>query len=655
MCSWGRPGVLTLLLVPSLLAPVDSNPPHDRLEQQQAAAQAQQQQQAAVAAATAILQQQHAQQQQHDLAAAQQVVAAQQRSQPQPLQPLPVPQEQQQQLAAPGAAGVGAGAGAGGGGDVDMAPADGAGGGGSVGGAAAGPPVIVAQASGTEPVRAVGGLRTVCFALQTSGGARAAKPLSSTPTCWVLACEQTPTSTPTSTSTPTPQQQHQSTQQRRRRRRPRQGPATRGAAREFLARHTAYELIPESGRAVALDADLPARAALHALHEQGASGAPVWDAGEATVIGVVAASDFIVALQRLRGAAGLGGAGAGDGGGAGGGGGGGAPSEAELDEHTVRGMREAAAQEGRPPPPLVFVRPEQPLAEVVAALHAARVTGAPVLSCDPNGGGGGGGGAGAGAGGVGAVVLHVATLGGVLACLLRHFRASLASLPLLAQPIGAVGIGTWADPSVPLGSPGGLMPVAAIKGKGSGGGDAAAVAAAAAAAAAGGKDGGAARPPGLLTVAPSTPLVAALDALLEAGVGALPVVDEAGRLLGAYARCDVARLCAGGAYQRLLSPRGDAVTVAEALALPASPAITAAWGSGSGGGAFGPGGAPPPGRAAASAALTSAAVVARDDPLRAALEALAAPGVRRAYVVERGTGRLEGVVSVTDVVRALFL
>ncbi len=37
-------------------------------------------------------------------------------------------------------------------------------------------------------------------------------------------------------------------------------------------------------------------------------------------------------------------------------------------------------------------------------------------------------------------MLHVATLSGVLACLMRHFRASLASLPLLGQ-VGWVGCG----------------------------------------------------------------------------------------------------------------------------------------------------------------------------------------------------------------------
>ena len=40
-------------------------------------------------------------------------------------------------------------------------------------------------------------------------------------------------------------------------------------------------------------------------------------------------------------------------------------------------------------------------------------------------------------------VLHLATLSGVLACLMRHFRASLASLPLLSQPLGSLPLGTW--------------------------------------------------------------------------------------------------------------------------------------------------------------------------------------------------------------------
>lgn len=41
------------------------------------------------------------------------------------------------------------------------------------------------------------------------------------------------------------------------------------SVQDFLGAHTAYELIPESGKVVVLDVDLPMRQALHALHEQG--------------------------------------------------------------------------------------------------------------------------------------------------------------------------------------------------------------------------------------------------------------------------------------------------------------------------------------------------------------------------------------------------
>ena len=40
-------------------------------------------------------------------------------------------------------------------------------------------------------------------------------------------------------------------------------------------------------------------------------------------------------------------------------------------------------------------------------------------------------------------LLHIATISGVLASLMRHFRASLSSLPLLGQPINHLPIGSW--------------------------------------------------------------------------------------------------------------------------------------------------------------------------------------------------------------------
>ena len=37
---------------------------------------------------------------------------------------------------------------------------------------------------------------------------------------------------------------------------------------EFMYNHSVSEMMPESGRVVALDIDLPIRSAFHALHEQ---------------------------------------------------------------------------------------------------------------------------------------------------------------------------------------------------------------------------------------------------------------------------------------------------------------------------------------------------------------------------------------------------
>jgi len=64
-----------------------------------------------------------------------------------------------------------------------------------------------------------------------------------------------------------------------------------------------------------------------------------------------------------------------------------------------------------------------------------------------------------------------------------------------------------------------------------------------------------------------------------------------------------------------------------------------------GGSVTGGGGGLKPGRVA---------VVARDEPLRTVVERLSLPGVRRLVVVQRGTGRVEGVVSLSDVAGLLF-
>jgi hypothetical protein len=116
-------------------------------------------------------------------------------------------------------------------------------------------------------------------------------------------------------------------------------------------------------------------------------------------------------------------------------------------------MREECALEGRPPKPLVYVRTTDKLATVVRTLFEHKCSMAPILTADP----------GDRPGSPLPSVLHIATLSGVLNCLMRHFRASLASLPLLALPLSQLPIGTWApeqqfvpgpgfNPSPPLGT-----------------------------------------------------------------------------------------------------------------------------------------------------------------------------------------------------------
>jgi hypothetical protein len=163
--------------------------------------------------------------------------------------------------------------------------------------------------------------------------------------------------------------------------------------------------------------------------------------------------------------------------------------------------------EGRPPKPLVFVRPSDSLARVVRTLFQHKCSMAPILSGEP--------------GQPSASVLHIATLSGVLTCLMRHFRASLASLPLLAQPLGTLPLGTWAPDSQFTPAEGST---AAAAGADAGGlANGAVVAkdrAPAAAAGKGGSDGAVAgrTVAPLHAVTPGMALTSALGMLLDAGV-----------------------------------------------------------------------------------------------------------------------------------------
>ena len=204
------------------------------------------------------------------------------------------------------------------------------------------------------------------------------------------------------------------------------------------------------------------------------------------------------------------------------------------------------------------------------------------------------------------------TMGGVLACLMRHFRGVPAALPLLSQPLGSLPIGTWV---------GGVRP-AGDGGRGGVGSSSAAVSAHHAA------------PSRLLvTMHPSTPLKAALAMLLQAGVGALPIVDDDGVLLDVYCRADILALARNNAYSQLPL---DAISVSQALHYMQS-------GGGDGAGGGGGGGA------------RRCFTCTRSDSLRTAMETLAMPGVGRLVCVQPSTQRIEGIITLSDIASFLFV
>lgn len=180
-------------------------------------------------------------------------------------------------------------------------------------------------------------------------------------------------------------------------------------------------------------------------------------------------------------------------------------------------MREECVLEGRPPKPLIYVRTTDKLATVVRTLFENKCSMAPILTADP----------GDSPGSPLPSVLHIATLSGVLSCLMRHFRASLASLPLLALPLSQLPIGTWAPEQQFL--PGGgqqqqqQLAAAGVNGGGAGSKGRRS------SSTGGGEDGGGSDGGGggvivgrtvapLHAVTPSTQLTTALGLLLEAGV-----------------------------------------------------------------------------------------------------------------------------------------
>ncbi|XP_030545595.1 sucrose nonfermenting 4-like protein isoform X2 [Rhodamnia argentea] len=187
----------------------------------------------------------------------------------------------------------------------------------------------------------------------------------------------------------------------------------------FLTSHTAYELLPESGKVVALDIDLPVKQAFHILYEQGIPTAPLWDFRRGQFVGVLSAMDFILILREL-------------------GNHGSNLTEEELETHTIAAWKEGKAYLNRQidghgrafSRPLVHAGPFDSLKDVTLKILQNDVASVPVIHSSSEDGSF-------------PQLLHMASLSGILKCLCRYFRHCSSSLPVLQLPIYAIPIGTW--------------------------------------------------------------------------------------------------------------------------------------------------------------------------------------------------------------------
>ncbi|KAG4126645.1 hypothetical protein ERO13_D10G169100v2 [Gossypium hirsutum] len=308
----------------------------------------------------------------------------------------------------------------------------------------------------------------------------------------------------------------------------------------FLAAHTAYELLPESGKGIAL--------------------APLWDNCKGKFVGVLSASDFILILREL-------------------GNHGSNLTEEELETHTISAWKEGKAYmnrqvdgHGRPiPKHLIYAGPCDNLKDVALKILQSGVAIVPVIHSSSEDGSF-------------PQLLHLASLSGILKCLCRYFKHCSGSLPVLQLPIYAIPLGTW----VPRIGESSSRPFAMLR--------------------------------------PTASLSSALNMLVQARVSSIPIVDDNDSLLDIYSRSDITALAKGRAYTHNLNE----MTIYQALQLGQDSNTPYEMRS------------------------QRCQMCLRTDTLLKVMEQLANPGVRRLVIVEAGSNRVEGVVSLTDVFRFLL-
>ncbi|XP_021594732.1 sucrose nonfermenting 4-like protein isoform X4 [Manihot esculenta] len=195
--------------------------------------------------------------------------------------------------------------------------------------------------------------------------------------------------------------------------------ASRHRISAYLSTQTTYELLPQSGKVVALDVDLPVKQAFHILYEKGIPMAPLWDFSKSQFVGVLSALDFILILREL-------------------GNHGSKLTEEELDTHTISAWKEGKSYHNRQidgngrafSRRLIHAGPYDTLREVALRILQNEVSSIPIIHSSSEDGSF-------------PQLLHLASLSGILKCICRYFRHCSGTLPVLQLPICAIPVGTW--------------------------------------------------------------------------------------------------------------------------------------------------------------------------------------------------------------------
>ncbi|XP_073113919.1 sucrose nonfermenting 4-like protein isoform X5 [Elaeis guineensis] len=132
----------------------------------------------------------------------------------------------------------------------------------------------------------------------------------------------------------------------------------------------------------------------------------------------------------------------------------------------------------------------------------------------------------------------------------------------------------------------------------------------------------------LAMLRPNATLGAALSLLVQAGVSSIPIVDDNDSLLDTYSRSDVTALAKDRAYAKI---HLDEMQIHQALQLGQDASAPYGFFNGQ-----------------------RCQMCLHSDTLQKVMERLANPGVRRVIIVEAGSKRVEGIISLSDVFRFLL-